>query len=294
MDENDLLAHQFDANRPHLRAVAYRMLGSLSDADDALQETWLRLRRSDSGDIANLTGWLTTVISRICLDLLRSRAARGEVPYEAQLPDPIVRRDDGTDPEHEAILAESVGLALLVVLDTLPPAERLAFVLHDVFAMPFDEIGPIVERSPAATRQLASRARRRIHGSAVAPDTDLHRQREVVDAFLAASRSGSFEALLAVLDPDIVLRVDHGTVPIGASRIVRGAAAVAGQALTFSAIERVVRPALVNGAAGIVTFVAGQPFAVMSFTVRNGRVAGIDILADPARLRQLDLSALAD
>lgn len=294
MDENDLLAHQFDANRPHLRAVAYRMLGSLSDADDALQETWLRLGRADSGEIVNLPGWLTTVTSRICLDVLRSRTARGEVPYEAQLPDPIVRRDDGTDPEHEAILAESVGLALLVVLDTLPPAERLAFVLHDVFAMPFDEIGPIVERSPAATRQLASRARRRIHGSAVAPDTDLHRQREVVDAFLAASRSGSFEALLAVLDPDIVLRVDHGTVPIGASRIVRGAAAVAGQALTFSAIERVVRPALVNGAAGIVTFVAGQPFAVMSFTIRNGRVAGIDILADPARLRQLDLSALAD
>ncbi len=293
MDENDLLAHQFNANRPHLRAVAYRMLGSLSDADDALQETWLRLRRSDTGDIANLTGWLTTVISRICLDVLRSRTARGEVPYDAQLPDPIVRRDDGTDPEHEVILAESVGLALLVVLGTLPPAERLAFVLHDVFAMPFDEIGSIVERSPTATRQLASRARRRIHGSAFAPDTDLRRQREVVDAFLAASRNGSFEALLAVLDPDIVLRVDHGTVPIGASRIVRGSAAVAGQVLTFSAIERVVRPALVNGAAGIVTFVAGQPFAVMSFTVRDGRIAGIDILADPARLRQLDLSALA-
>ena len=293
MHDDDLLAQRFDDNRPRLRAVAYRILGSHSDADDALQETWLRLRRADSGEILNLSGWLTTVISRICLDMLRSRAQRGEEPYEAQLPDPIVRRDDGTDPEHEAILAESVGLALLVVLDTLAPAERLAFVLHDVFAMPFDEIGPIVERSPTAARQLASRARRRIQGSNVAPETDLRRQREVVDAFLAASRSGSFEALLAVLDPDIVLRVDHGA-PDGLSRVVRGAAAVAGQALTFSAIERVIRTALVNGTPGIVTFVGGEPFAVMRFTVRDGRVAGIDILADPARLRQLDLSALTD
>lgn len=294
MSESDLLTRRFDDNRPRLRAVAYRMLGSLSDADDALQETWLRLRRADSTEIVNLPGWLTTVISRICLDMLRSRTQRGEEPYEAQLPDPIVRRDDGTDPEHEAILAESVGLALLVVLDTLPPAERLAFVLHDVFAMPFDEIGPIVERSPTAARQLASRARRRIQGSNAAPETDVRRQREVVDAFLAASRSGSFDALLAVLDPDIVLRVDHGAVPAGVSRVVRGAAAVAGQALTFSAIKRVIRPALVNGALGVVTFVAGEPFAVMSFTVRNGRIAGIDILADPARLRQLDLSAVTD
>ena len=294
MTESDLLTQRFDDNRPRLRAVAYRMLGSLSDADDALQETWLRLQRTDGGEIANVPGWLTTVISRICLDMLRSRTQRGEETYDAQLPDPIVRRDDGTDPEHEAILAESVGLALLVVLDTLPPAERLAFVLHDVFAVPFDEIGPIVERSPTAARQLASRARRRIQGSNAVPETDRRRQREVVDAFLAASRSGSFEALLAVLDPDIVLRVDHGAVPAGVSRIVRGAAAVAGQALTFSAIERVIRPARVNGTPGIVTFVGGAPFAVMSFSVRNGRIVGIDILADPARLRQLDLSAVSD
>lgn len=293
MDENDLLARRFHDDRSRLRAIAYRMLGSLSDGDDALQETWLRLRRADSDEIANLPGWLTTVLSRICLDMLHSRAARGEEPYDARLADPIVRRDDGTNPEHEAILAESVGLALLVVLDTLPPAERLAFVLHDVFAVPFDEIGPIVERSPAATRQLASRARRRIQGSVVVPATDLRRQREVVDAFLAASRSGSFTALLAVLDPNIVLRVDHGELPVGMSRVVRGASAVAGQALTFSAIERTIRPAIVNGTPGIVTFVAGGPFAVMGFRVRNGRIVGIDILADPERLRQLDLSALA-
>ncbi len=294
MDEQDLLAGQFDANRTHLRSVAYRMLGSLSDADDAVQEAWLRLSRSDTAAVDNLGGWLTTVISRICLDMLRSRKARNEEPLGFQLPDPIVSRDDGTNPEHEAILADSVGLALLVVLDTLAPAERLAFVLHDVFAMPFDEIGPIVGRTPTAARQLASRARRRVQGEAAVPDTGLTRQREVVDAFLAASRDGDFGALVAVLDPDIVLRVDTGSLPAGTSRLVRGAAAVARQALTFSAIERVVVPALVNGTAGIVTFVAGQPFAVMSFTVRNGRIAAIDILADRERLARLDLSALVD
>ena len=294
MDEQDLLAGQFDANRTHLRSVAYRMLGSLSDADDAVQEAWLRLSRSDTAAVDNLGGWLTTVISRICLDMLRSRKARNEEPLGFQLPDPIVSRDDGTNPEHEAILADSVGLALLVVLDTLAPAERLAFVLHDVFAMPFDEIGPIVGRTPTAARQLASRARRRVQGEAAVPDTGLTRQREVVDAFLAASRDGDFGALVAVLDPDIVLRVDTGSLPAGTSRLVRGAAAVARQALTFSAIERVVVPALVNGTAGIVTFVAGQPFAVMSFTVRGGRIAAIDILADRERLARLDLSALVD
>ncbi len=294
MDEQDLLAGQFDANRTHLRSVAYRMLGSLSDADDAVQEAWLRLSRSDTAAVDNLGGWLTRVISRICLDMLRSRKARNEEPLGFQLPDPIVNRDDGTNPEHEAILADSVGLALLVVLDTLAPAERLAFVLHDVFAMPFDEIGPIVGRTPTAARQLASRARRRVQGEAAVPDTGLTRQREVVDAFLAASRDGDFGALVAVLDPDIVLRVDTGSLPAGTSRLVRGAAAVARQALTFSAIERVVVPALVNGTAGIVTFVAGQPFAVMSFTVRGGRIAAIDILADRERLARLDLSALVD
>lgn len=294
MDEQELLAGRFDANRTHLRSVAYRMLGSLSDADDAVQEAWLRLSRSDATGVDNLSGWLTTVISRICLDMLRSRKARNEESLDLRLPDPIVIRDDGTNPEHEAILAESVGLALLVVLDTLAPAERLAFVLHDVFAMPFDEIGPIVDRTPTAARQLASRARRRIQGAEAVPDTGLARQREVVDAFLVATRDGDFGALVAVLDPNIVLRVDTGALAASASRLVRGAAAVAGQALTFSAIERVVVPALVNGSAGIVTFVAGQPFAVMGFTVRNGRIAAIDILADPGRLQRLDLSALLD
>ena len=294
MDEQDLLAGRFDANRSHLRSVAYRMLGSLSDADDAVQEAWLRLSRSDTTTVDNLGGWMTTVISRICLDMLRTRKARNEESLEFQLPDPIVSRDDGTNPEHEAILAESVGLALLVVLDTLAPAERLAFVLHDVFAMPFDEIGPIVGRTPTAARQLASRARRRVQGEATVPDTGLARQREVVDAFLAATRDGNFGALVAVLDPDIVLRVDTCALPTGTARLVRGAAAVAGQALTFSAIERIVVPALVNGTAGIVTFVGGQPFAVMSFTVRNGRIAMIDILADPARLQRLGLSSQID
>ncbi len=292
MDEQDLLAERFDANRSHLRSVAYRMLGSLSDADDAVQEAWLRLSRSDTTTVDNLGGWMTTVISRICLDMLRTRKARNEESLEFQLPDPIVSRDDGTNPEHEAILAESVGLALLVVLDTLAPAERLAFVLHDVFAVPFDEIAPIVGRTPTAARQLASRARRRVQGEAAVPDTGLARQREVVDAFLVATRDGDFGALVTVLDPDIVLRVDSGPLPAGPSRPVRGAEAVASQALTFSAIERTVVPAMVNGTAGIVTFVGGQPFAVMSFTVRKGRIAAIDILADPERLRRLGLPSL--
>lgn len=294
VDEQDLLAAQFDANRTHLRSVAYRMLGSLSDADDAVQDAWLRFSRAETSGIENLGGWLTTVVARVCLDMLRTRRARGEESLEVRLPDPIVSLDDGTNPEQEAVLAESIGLALLVVLDTLAPAERLAFVLHDVFAVPFDEIGPIVGRTPAAARQLASRARRRVQRASAVPDTGIAQQREVVDAFLAASRDGNFAALVAVLDPDIVLRVDHGAVPAGATRMVRGAAAVAGQALMFSAIDRVVRPALVNGAAGIVTTVDGQPFAVMAFTVRSGRIAGIEILADPVRLRQIDLSVLDD
>ena len=305
MDEHDLLAGRFEANRARLRAVAYRMLGSTGGADDAVQEAWLRLSRSSgtgSGDIENLGGWLTTVVARVCLDVLRSRRSRREESLEelpgVHVPDPVVGRADGGDPEHEALLADSVGLALLVVLETLSPAERLAFVLHDTFALPFDEIAPIVGRSPAATRQLASRARRRVRGAAPVPDADLGRQREVVDAFLAASRDGDFGALIAVLDPDVVLRADYGTgppgLPEGASKVVRGSRAVAEQALTFSRFAPFARPALVNGLAGVVTAPGGEPLAVMGFTVARGKVVEIDILADPGRLRRLDLSAVLD
>jgi RNA polymerase sigma factor (sigma-70 family) len=293
MNDHQILAERFEAHRPHLRAVGYRMLGSLTEADDAVQEAWLRLGRSDTSDIENLGGWLTTVVARICLNMLRSRTSRREEPLDVHVPDPIVSRAEGTDPEHEVLLADSVGLALLVVLDTLAPAERLAFVLHDVFAVPFEEIAPIVERSPAAARQLASRARRRVQGVAPAPDPHLTRQREVVNAFLAASRKRDFEALVAVLDPDVVLRSDLGAVP--ASRVVRGAAAVAGQALTFARVDRRSQPALVNGAAGVVSWLPdGRPMAVMGFTVAGGKIVAIDILADPERLSRLDLSALAE
>ena len=251
MDERDWLAERFEEHRTRLRAVAYRMLGSLSEADDAVQEAWLRLSRTDASEVENLGGWLTTVVARVSLNMLRSRKVRREEPLGVHMPEPIVDRADGTDPEHEALLADSVGLALLVVLETLTPAERLAFVLHDMFAVPFDEIAPIVDRSPEAARQLASRARRRVQGENAVPDADLDTQREVVDAFLAAAREGDFEALLAVLDPDVVLRADLGPAP-GGSREVRGAAAVAGQALVFSRLGLVMRPALVNGAAGAV------------------------------------------
>jgi RNA polymerase sigma-70 factor (ECF subfamily) len=299
MDEHDLLAERFEEHRPRLRAVAYRMLGSPGEAEDAVQEAWLRLGRSGAGGIENLGGWLTTVVARICLDALRSRRSRREEPMDeprvgVRVPDPIVGREDRTDPEHEALLADSVGPALLAVLDTLTPAERLAFVLHDVFGVPFREIAPIVGRSPAAARQLASRARRRVRGGAAPPDADPTRQREVVDAFLAASRGGDFEALLAVLDPDVVLRIDGGAARAGLSREVRGARAVAEQTLTFSRLSPFVRPALVNGAAGVVVAPRGRPFAVMGFTVRRGRIVEIDVLADPARLRRLDLVAVLD
>jgi RNA polymerase sigma factor (sigma-70 family) len=299
MDEHDdWLAQRFEENRTHLRAVAYRMLGSISEADDAVQEAWLHLSRSDTSGIQNLGGWLTTVVARVCLNMLRSRRSRREVSLEEPLgvhvPDPIVGRGDGLDPEHEALLADSVGLALLVVLETLSPAERLAFVLHDMFSGPFEEIAPIVGRSPTAARQLASRARRRVQGAATSPGADLTRQREVVAAFLAAARGGDFEALLAVLDPDVVLRADSGAVPAGASREVRGAPAVAEQALTFSRLSPFVRPALVNGAAGVVVAPGGRPFAVMGFTITRGKIVEIDILADPERLRQLDLAVLHD
>jgi RNA polymerase sigma factor (sigma-70 family) len=298
MDEHEFLAKRFEEHRSHLRAVAYRMLGSLSEADDAVQQAWLRLSRSDTTDIENLGGWLTTVVGRVCLDMLRSRKVLREEPLGqppgARVPDPIVSRGDGIDPEHEALLADSVGLALLVVLETLSPAERLAFVLHDMFAVPFEEIAPIVGRSPTAARQLASRARRRVRAAAPVPDADFARQREVVDAFLAAARDGDLDALLAVLDPDVVLRADRGAVPPGASREARGAPDVAEGALAFSRRAPFARPALVNGAAGVVVATRGRPFAVMGFTITRGKIVEIDILADPARLRRLDLAVLDD
>jgi RNA polymerase sigma factor (sigma-70 family) len=288
VDEREWLADRFEANRTHLRAVAYRMLGSVSEADDAVQESWLRVSRSDPAAIENLPAWLTTVVARISLDMLRSRNSRREEPLGPHVPDPIV---SGEDPEHEAVLADSVGLAMLVVLERLSPAERLAFVLHDMFAVPFDEIGPIVDRSPTAARQLASRARRRVQGAAPPPDADLAGQRRVVDAFLAAARSGDFEALLAVLDPDVVLRADRGALHPAASRELRGARAVAEQALRGRRFAQFAKPAVVNGAAGLVVARPGRPIAVAGFTVVRGKIVEIDLLADRARLRELDLGA---
>jgi RNA polymerase sigma-70 factor (ECF subfamily) len=294
MGDHDHLTDRFDADRARLRAVAYRMLGSLSEADDAVQEAWLRLSRADASRVENLGGWLTTVVGRVCLDMLRSRRNRREEPLDVHMPDPIVSRENDIDPEQGALHTESVGLALLVVLETLDPAERLAFVLHDMFAVPFDAIAPIVGRSTTAARQLASRARRRVRGAAPVPDTDLSRQREVVDAFFAAARDGEFDALVAVLDPDIVLRSDGGVARPAATVLVRGAAAVAGQALAFGRLHPFVRPALVNGVAGVVVAPHRRPFSVMAFTVRGGRIVEIDVLADPDRLRQLDLAVLDD
>jgi RNA polymerase sigma-70 factor, ECF subfamily len=286
MDAHDLLAQEFEAHRTHLRAVAYRMLGSRSEADDAVQEAWLRLSRADAGGIENLGGWLTTVVARVCLDLLRSRKSRDEVPLEPHDPEPTSREPGGA--EREALLAESVGLALLVVLETLTPAERVAFVLHDMFDLSFDEIAPIVGRSSAAARQLASRARRRVKGAAV-PDADRTRQREIVDAFLAASRGGDFVALLALLDPDVVLRADAAAVHIGSPGEVRGATAVAG---TFAGRARVAQRALVNGAVGLVWAPGGRPRVVFGFTITGGKIVAIDLMADPEHLRQLDLVVL--
>ena len=291
MDEREWLAERFEEHRTRLRAVAYRMLGSLSEADDAVQEAWLRLSRADTSQVENLGGWLTTVVARVSLNMLRSRNLRREEPIGVQLPEPIVDRADGTDPEHEALLADSVGLALLVVLETLSPAERLAFVLHDMFAVPFDEIAQIVDRSPDAARQLASRARRRVQAENTVPDADLDAQREVVEAFLAAARDGDFDRLVAVLDPDVVLRADLGPLA-GGLREARGAAAVAGQALSYSRLGLVMHPALINGAAGGVSTRDGRPFSVGGFTVRGGKIVEIDILADPERLRRLDLTVL--
>jgi RNA polymerase sigma factor (sigma-70 family) len=293
VDERDWLADRFEANRSHLRAVAYRMLGSVTEADDAVQESWLRLSRANADDVENLQAWLTTVVGRVCLDMLRARKSRREEPLGPHVPEPIVSREDAADPEHEALLADSVGLALLVVLETLGPAERLAFVLHDMFGVPFDEIAPIVGRSPAAARQLASRARRRVRGGAPVPDVDVARQRTVVDAFLAAARQGDFDALVAVLDPDVVFRLDRGALRPGAAREVQGAQAVAEYVLTHAArLARFARPALVNGAAGVVVASGDRPLAVAGFTVAGGRIAGIDLLADPGRLRGIDLTLL--
>jgi RNA polymerase sigma factor (sigma-70 family) len=292
MDEHEFLARQFEEHRAHLRAVAYRMLGSLSEADDAVQEGWLRLSRSDTSDVENLRAWLTTVVARVCLNVLRSRRTRREEPLGVHVPDPVVSPADGTQPEHEALLADSVGLALLVVLETLAPAERLAFVLHDMFAVPFEEIAALVDRSPAATRQLASRARRRVQGQAPVPDPDLAGQRRVVDAFFAAARDGDFEALVAVLDPDVVLHSEGGELRRSATLVVHGAQEVASRALTFARLTPYVRPALVNGAAGVVVAPRGRPFSVMGFTVSGGRIVEIDSVSDPARLRELDLAVL--
>ena len=293
MDERDWLAQRFQEHRPRLRAVAYRMLGSTSEADDAVQEAWIRLSRSDAAEIDNLEAWLVTVVGRVALNMLRSRKTRREQQLDARLlPDPIVDRADGIDPEHEALLADSVGLALLVVLETLTPAERLAFVPHDMFAVPFEQIAPIVERSPEATRQLASRARRRVRGAAHVPDADLTTQWEVVEAFLAAAREGDFDALVAVLDPDVVLRADGGLT--GLSQHLRGAKTVASQALLWSRVDLTMRRALVNGAAGMVTFLRGRPFSVAAVTIKNGKIVEIDFLADPDRVASLDLDVLDD
>jgi len=294
--EQDWLASQFEANRARLRAVAYRMLGSLSEADDAVQESWIRLSRSNADGIENLSGWLTTVVARVCLNALRARRARHEEPLGTRVPDPIVSRATvSTDPEHALLLADSVGLAVLVVLETLSPDERLAFVLHDMFGVPFDEIAPIVGRSPTTARQLASRARRRVHGSSKVPDRDLGRQRAVVDAFLAAVRDGDLEALIAILDPDVVVKSDRGAVARRVATELRGAREVAKGALMFSTIAGFARVALVNGAAGIVSFDAqGRPFSVMGFTIADGKIVEIDILSDPARLSRLDLARLND
>jgi RNA polymerase sigma-70 factor (ECF subfamily) len=299
MEDWKWLAGQFEEHRAHLRGVAYRMLGSGSEADDAVQEAWLRLSRAGAGGVENLGGWLTTVVARVCLDMLRSRATRREDALVEDGPEPVVNVEAGIDPEHEAVLADSVGLALLVVLETRSPAERVAFVLHDTFAVPFDEIAPIVGRSPDAARQLASRARRRVQGATTPPGVrgvpgitaDRTRQRQIVDAFLAAARGGDFEALVALLDPDVVLRADQAAVRTGASEEVRGAAAVAE---TFSGRARAAQPALVDGVPGLVWVAAGGPRVVFDFTIADGRIVAIDLVADPEHLGGLDLVVVGD
>ncbi|MFJ9950487.1 RNA polymerase sigma factor SigJ [Kitasatospora sp. NPDC091207] len=292
MDETSVPTARFEEHRPHLRAVAYRMLGSISEADDAVQEAWLRYDRTDTREVANLGGWLTTVVGRVCLNLLRSREQRREDPLESRLPDPVLGREGVVDPEQQVLLADAVGLALMVVLAELSPAERVAFVLHDLFSVPFDEIAPLIEKTAAATRQLAGRARRKVRGQAPAPDRDLARQRAAVDAFFAATRNGDLDALLAVLDPDVVLRSDGGVARARQTVVLRGAATVSGQAVMVRSLAPFVRPALVNGAAGVVVVGAdGRPVSIMAFTVVEGTIVAIDVLADPERLAGLDLAA---
>jgi RNA polymerase sigma-70 factor, ECF subfamily len=290
MTEQEWLATQFEAERPHLRAVAYRMLGSLAEAEDAVQDAWLRVGRADTSEVENLRAWLTTIVARISLNMLRTRRTRREDALDVRLPDPIIDPADGTDPAHEALLADSVGLALLVVLETLTPAERLSFVLHDMFAVPFEDIAPIVDRSPEATRQLASRARRRVRGAAPVPDPNIDAQWEVVEAFLAAARGGDFDALVAVLDPDVELRADGGLE--GITQHIRGAETVASQALTFRRFNLTMRRALVNGAAGMVSFMDGKPFSLCALTIKDGRIAKMNFLTDPERLAAIDFAVL--
>jgi len=295
MTESDLLAVGFERNRTRLRAVAYRMLGSVAEAEDAVQETWLRLSRSDASSVENLGAWLTTVVARVCLNVLRSRKARREDPVGVHMPDPVVSRAGGTTPEDEALLADSVGLALQVVLETLTPAERLAFVLHDLFDLPFEDIAPIVGRSAATARQLASRARRRVRGASLqAPDRDIAVQRKVVDAFFAAAHNRDFDALVAVLDPDVVARMDGGTAHPEASMVLRGAAAVAGRAVTIAHPDVAKRPVLVNGAAGVLAIDGDQPVALLGFTISHGKIVAIDAFFDTARLVSLDLAVLEE
>ncbi len=286
MDENKFLTERFEANRTHLRSVAYRMLGSRAEADDAVQEAWLRLSRADTGNVENLSGWLTTVTARVCLDMLRGRKARREEELSPLVPEPAIGQESV---EHDMLLADSVGAALLVVLETLEPAERLAFVLHDMFAVPFDQIAAIVGRSPAAARQLASRARRRVQGKSEIPDVDVTRQREIVDAFLAASRAGDFDALLAVLDPDVVFRADHIAVKMGGVAQLRGAAAVAE---TFRGRAQAAKPALVDGAVGVAVIMGGRLRIMLRLTIAEGRIAAINAIADPAQLRELEWPVL--
>jgi RNA polymerase sigma-70 factor (ECF subfamily) len=297
VDRNEL-AERFEAQRPHLRAVAYRMLGSLAEAEDVVQDAWLRASRAGAADVENVGGWLTTIVARLCLDRLRTRASRRETSIdefeEASIPDPVVSSPDGVDPEQEALLADSIGLAMLVVLETLSPAERLAFVLHDTFGLPFEQIAPIVGRTAEATRQLASRGRRRVRGATASTEVPLKRQWELVDAFLAASREGNLEALLKVLDPDVIARADAGTATVltGRSRIVRGAEAVTAQAMVFRGLAAGARKALVNGSAGVVVFANGRPYAVVGIGYARGRITELDFLLDPERLARLDLSAV--
>ena len=293
MTDQDWLAERFEANRSHLRGIAYRMLGSLTEADDAVQDAWIRLSRTDTSDVDDLRAWLTTVVGRVCLNMLRSRKTRREASLDTHVPDPLLSPEAGVDPEQEALLGDSVGLALLVVLDALAPAERVAFVLHDVFAVPFDDIAPIVGRTPTASRQLASRARRRVQGAPV-PDVDLDGQWAVVDAFLAAARAGDFERLLEVLDPEVVLRSDGGAARPDLMSFVRGAQTVATQAMAFRQFAETATRILVNGIPGGVAWAPdGRPFSVVALTVTGGRIVAIDILADPDRLAQLDLEVVA-